>query len=821
MASEASELNRGIPKELNGRFTVGAVIAERPSCIVCRGVDKELGNRAVAIKFFVDRPTGRQDLVEAFEREVAVLRAASHPSLVPIISGGYEGGWLYIVMELLEGKTLRDYLKDKNGPVDPTVSVELIVQLCAGLKEIHEKNGFHGHIDSRAILFKGDDVRLAGYYPHVVNEIQKAVTSSGRLIVDPAYVSPDQISGSGDLDGRSDIYTLSVLLYELLTGRKPYVADSPMQLAMMRLSKDPDSPRKLNPAISPLVDAAVMKGLSRERNQRFANVAEFVDALTGGKKPIKNPLLAAMGEDGERLGGTETIAVSMSTEAIKHILHAHEAKKAEKAATSAVDSSVTSTATRAPAGDPISTASTQIGMKAENPLRASFIVLNGDERGNKYIIDRTQVMIGSDPGCDMTITGKGIPPRYAIVVQRDGQFFVGPLSGSPVSVNGKEVQGANEVQLKRGDVLNVGANQLRFVAPGEVFTLRDSVADRVIDRPPNRLPKILGALAVILVIVCGAFFYMYRQSVENKQRQIRIAQENKKKQQRDLIDRLRGEGDELFKNGALVQPAEANARKRFEQILDIDPEDTYAKRRLSEIDDRIKTLNEQEERRRQFSERITKLLTDGQRLFQAGSYIAPPGANAREAYQEILRLDPQNETAQKQLAEINRILNDLLGQVNGFIEKAKTYIDARQYVSPPGENAKEMVDRIVAVDPSSKDAHTLLIDMAARSLMDGDRAKAELKPDEMRQSYLNAQALGVEPEFINKKLQGIDTIKRSKGSVVIIDTSQASGGDKKDGGKYLSMSEIEQRINVLQAQGYGQSGEQGKRFYEINKGKVK
>jgi len=812
MSTEANELRSDIPKELSGRFVVGAKLVERAACIILRGVDRELGDRAVALKLFVDKPHDRKEWIDAFEREVSVLRSASHPSLVPIIAGGHDQGWLYIAMELVEAQSLRDYLKSKSGPMDVETAVNAILQICPGLREIHEKNGYHGHIDSRAVFLKGEELRLAGYYPHVLNEIEKQTTATGRLTVDPAYVSPDQISGEGSIDGRADIYSISVLLYEMLTGQRPYVAENAMQLAMMRLQKDPEPPRKLNPAVPAMVDAAVMRGLARDRNHRFATVDEFADALTGGKKPVKNPLLGA---EGERLTGTETIAVSMSTESIKHILAAHEQKKTEKAAQ---PQGVAGTATGMKAGGGLDGAATMMGMKVDESLKASFVLLSGSDRGKKFFVDKPQVMIGSDSGCDIAVREKGVPPRYAIVVNRNGEFFAGPLSGTPVTINGQNA-GSDEVKLKRGDVINAGSQQLRFVAPGEVFTLKDAVADRVIDRPPNKLPKILATCAIVGVLLSGGLIYTYRQNIAAADRQKRAEAENRKKKQKELIDQLRLQGDDFFRNGALIEPVEANARKRFEQILEVDPEDSYAKRRLAEIDERVKALAEQEARRRQFSDKIAKLLEDGDAYFKKGNYISPPGANARETYQEVLRLDPQSEIAQKQLGEINRILSDLVGQVNGMLNQAKQYIDQNQYVSPKGDNAKEVIDRVLSVDANNAEAKSLIIEMAARSLMDGDQARADLKPDVMKRSYLTAQALGVDPAFIEKKLQGIETIKRSKGSVVIIDTSKQAE-EKRTDGKYLNMAEIERRINLLQVQGYGQKGAE-KKLYEIDKGKIK
>lgn len=808
-----------VPKELSGRFVVGEKLAERPNCFIFRGEDKDLGNRPVAIKIFVDRPGGRKEWIESFEKEVGVLRLASHSCLVPIISGGCEDDYLYIAMELLDGMTMRDYLKARQSPVDCDLAVEFITCLADGLAEIHEKGGFHGHIDSRAVLFKGSELRLAGYFPHVIDEIQKSVTSQGRFTNDPAYVAPEQITGEGSIDGRADIFALSVLLYEMVTGVKPFVAENPMQLAMLRLTKQPESPRKKNPNIPPLLDAAILKGLARIPAQRFATVTEFVDALTGGKQPSKNPLLDALGQEAAPILGTQTIPVSMSTDAIKHILMEHESKvRSEKIAKimgKPAEAPESAPPPESPKEKDISVVSTSMGMKAQPVAAGSLVVTSGPEYGKKVPLERAQAMIGSDGGCDLVLTGKGVSPRFAIVVRREDRYFVGALSAAPVVVNGKELESSQEAPLSRGDILTVGPHQVRFVAPGEVFTLQEKVADRVIDRPPSRLPKLLATAAVTLVIICGGLFYAYQQNLVLKQEQAKQVGDKKRKERVELVAKLRKEGDELFQKGALVEPVDANATKRFQQILELDPEDTYAKRRLSDINDRIKAVAEQEEHRRQFADRVNKLLSDGDRLFKAGAYVSPQGSSARDAYQEVLKLDTGNDRAQKQLAEINRILNDLTGELNRLMVQAKENIEKRQYIAPPGENAKEQIDRILALDPTNAEAKDLILDMAARSLVEGDIAKKQKKPDEMRRAYLTAQALGVDPNNIKRKLEGIKTIEQSTSSIVIVESTQ---NNVKQDARYLNMADIDQHISALAVRNYLGMNEIDRRVFEVQRG---
>ncbi|HQH25853.1 MAG TPA: serine/threonine-protein kinase, partial [Oligoflexia bacterium] len=266
-----------IPKVFGERFTVGEQIVKRPNCIVYKGTDGKLGDREVAIKVFLDQPVGSQEWINEFNEDIQRLRSTSHQSLVPIVGGGCENDWFYLVMELISGNSLREVLKEHAAPLSTETAVSIFSELAAGLRDLHENQVWHGHIDSRAVLFKGDSVRLAGYYPRVIAKIQKSKSSDGRMVVEPAYIAPEQITGTNP-DHRADIFALAVLLFEMVTGKRPFEADNPVQCALLRLSKEPPRPAKLNPALPPLLDAAIMKGLVRDPNERYSSVAEFVEA---------------------------------------------------------------------------------------------------------------------------------------------------------------------------------------------------------------------------------------------------------------------------------------------------------------------------------------------------------------------------------------------------------------------------------------------------------------------------------------------------------------------------------------------------------------
>ncbi len=831
------------PNEIAGRFILGAEIARRPSCAVFRGIDRSLGDRQVAIKFLIDRPGDRADWVALFNEEVAQLRAASHRTLVPIIASGMEDGWFYLAMELIEGPTLRDLLKGRSEPLEIDFSIDVISQICSGLTDLHAQGIYHGHIDPRAIMFKsGTQVRLAGYYPHIIAQIQKTITSGARLTTDPQYVAPEQVMQVGQVDNRADIFALAAILYEMTTAKKPFSAENPLQLAMARLTTVPESPAKLNPKISPILDAAILKGLAKERDERFFSVHDLLDAVTGGRRPVMNPLAEVCFTDSpaERME-TATIGVSMSTASIREILNAHEAKQREQigsgnntVAAAAInakaspaeygaletkrmpsfsesfDNPVTNPVTPAPSNSgaganigaaAMDVAATAMGFSVGDFLKGTLICVSSEDRGRRYNLDKPQTMIGSDNHCDICIAHKSVPARYVIVVQRGPDYFVGPLSPSGMIINGTKTDGDGEVGLKRGDILTIGPTQLRFVAPGEVFTLKDEIADRTIDRPASKLPRLLALVSALAVVLCIILVYAYRLNQASRSAARQVTAQKKEAERKELIERFRREGDAFFKDGKYVEPINDNAKKRFEQIRELDPDDPYARRRLAEIDERLRAISEQEKRKALFAEQIAKLKADGDLYFKNGNYVSPPGSNARESFQEILRIDPANAEAKAKLEEITKILGDVVGRVNEMLVLAQGRIDAGLFVAPPGGNAFDVVQQILAVDPTNKEAKEMLYEMAARSVIKGDAAKGANRAGEAEEAYLTARAVGMNPNYIANKMTGLDTIRRSgQSTVVAVYRGNSEKKIEKSDPNFLDSDRVEQKIATTKRQ---------------------
>jgi len=770
-------------KVFRGRFVVENEIAARASCKVYLGKDRELGGKEVAIKIFNDK--SGPDTLKLYEEEIAAFRKTTHQTLIPIVDGGSEGDELFMVLEYVPGLNLRDKLKEAKGPLEIEQSVNMIAKLCEGVHEIHietfqGKPLFHGHIDSRAILFKGEEPRLAGYHPRAIDILQKQMTSVARVAADAAYISPEQLSGSEEVDGRSDIYALGIILYEMISGERPFVAANPLQAAMLRMTVAPQAPSKKNPAISPLLDAAIMKALAKDPKERFQTALEFKEALQGNKKPSKNPFFT----EGERMS-TETLATSFSTSDIQAILKG----EAPKAAPNPVPQSPV--AAPALGGE---TSQTMMGVSTESILKAGLIYLTSSKRGDRVGLDKQQMLIGSDSSCDIVISGKEASPRHLLLVQKEGGTFACAISTKGAEVSGVPLKAEEEKKLQKGDTLKVGADEFRFLLPGEVFTLKEDGITHQAGNVKGRGGKILLIATLMVGVIALGGIYLYKQQID----QAKYAQKSKQVEQskkRDvLIKKLIQEGDDLLKKGALTEPVGENALEKFQAVLTLDPENSYSKRRLEELTDRKRQLSLDEDRRRQLQGKLTELINQGDYYVSQNQLVSPPGKNAKESYGEVLKLDATNPTAKAKIAEIDKMLGDVLGRVKGSLEQAREYVRKGQFIDPAGENAVELIKEIQKIDPENKEAKDLTLEMAARSLLNGDAAKEKKAVKDVRRNYLIAQSLGVDPACIEQKMKGLDLIAKSSGKVVManekVDCPQSAAG-------FLDSGELGKRIAKL------------------------
>ncbi|BBY97777.1 serine/threonine protein kinase [Mycolicibacterium fallax] len=257
---------------LDGRYQVQNVVASGGMSTVYRGVDLRL-DRPVALKVMDSRYAGDQQFLTRFQLEARAVARMSHPALVAVYDQGVDGRSPFLVMELVEGGTLRELLRER-GPMPPHAVAAVLRPVLAGLAVAHHAGLIHRDVKPENVLISDDgEVKLADF--GLVRAVAQAgITSTSVILGTAAYLSPEQVS-TGDADPRSDIYAVGVLVFELLTGHTPFDGDSPLAVAYRRIDTDVPAPSSLIGGVPVQFDELVARATRRDRDERYADADEM------------------------------------------------------------------------------------------------------------------------------------------------------------------------------------------------------------------------------------------------------------------------------------------------------------------------------------------------------------------------------------------------------------------------------------------------------------------------------------------------------------------------------------------------------------------
>jgi eukaryotic-like serine/threonine-protein kinase len=273
------------PRFLGGRYDLGEVLGHGGMAEVRIGMDRRLG-RTVAIK------TLRTDLATdptfqaRFRREAQSAASLNHPSIVAVYDTGEEImdgiSVPYIVMEYVEGRTLRDVLREGRR-ILPERALEITADVLDALEYSHRAGIIHRDIKpANVMLTPGGDVKVMDFgIARAVADASATMTQTAAVIGTAQYLSPEQARGES-VDARSDIYSTGCLLYELLTGRPPFVGDSPVSVAYQHVREEPRPPSMLDPEVSPVADAITLKALQKKPLDRYQSAAEMREDIERG-----------------------------------------------------------------------------------------------------------------------------------------------------------------------------------------------------------------------------------------------------------------------------------------------------------------------------------------------------------------------------------------------------------------------------------------------------------------------------------------------------------------------------------------------------------
>jgi serine/threonine protein kinase len=274
-----------------GGYLIGHKLGEGGMGAVYSATQVRLG-RVVALKIMAPALATNQEITARFLREGQTIAALDHPNILPVYEAGEaysdtgEGPFSYIAMRYVDGGTLHDLIR-RNGPLKPSHALALLEQAAAGLQAAHKRGFVHRDIKSSNLLLdppaegqRSEHLSIAdfGIVKLLDNTTDSFKTGTGLVVGTPAYMAPEQLQGA-PVDGRADVYALTVVLYEMLKGAVPFQAETPAMVMYRKMSETPPAFNAAASGLPPALDAVIARGLTPAPEQRFATPKDLVEAL--------------------------------------------------------------------------------------------------------------------------------------------------------------------------------------------------------------------------------------------------------------------------------------------------------------------------------------------------------------------------------------------------------------------------------------------------------------------------------------------------------------------------------------------------------------
>ena len=274
-------MDKFIGKRLDGRYEIHSILGVGGMAVVYKAYDN-VENKIVAIKILKEEYTKNDEFLRRFKNESKAVAVLSHPNVVKVFDVSFGDLIQYIVMEHIEGITLKEYI-EQNGPLSWNEAIHFALQILRGLQHAHDKGVVHRDIKPQNIMVLEDGtIKVTDF------GIARFARSEQRTITDKAigsvhYISPEQARGE-KTDEKADVYSVGVMLYEMLTGQLPFQAESAVSVAIMQLQKAPTLPRDINGSIPLGLEQITMHAMQKETAKRYKTAAEMLCDLEAFKK---------------------------------------------------------------------------------------------------------------------------------------------------------------------------------------------------------------------------------------------------------------------------------------------------------------------------------------------------------------------------------------------------------------------------------------------------------------------------------------------------------------------------------------------------------
>jgi beta-lactam-binding protein with PASTA domain/predicted Ser/Thr protein kinase len=260
---------------IDGRYRVISRLGSGGMADVYLAQDQLLG-REVAVKVLHHHFAEDHEFVERFRREASSAAALSHPNIVGIFDRGEWNGTYYIAMEYVAGRSLKAIVREQ-GPLEPAAAIDIVIQILRAARSAHRRGVIHRDLKPHNVILDEEGrARVTDF--GIARAGASDMTLTGSIMGTAQYLSPEQAQGFA-VSAASDLYSIGVILYELLTGAVPFEGESAVAIAYKQVSAEPRPPSELNPSLPPSLDAVVLRALAKDPAQRYADADELITAL--------------------------------------------------------------------------------------------------------------------------------------------------------------------------------------------------------------------------------------------------------------------------------------------------------------------------------------------------------------------------------------------------------------------------------------------------------------------------------------------------------------------------------------------------------------
>jgi serine/threonine-protein kinase len=292
---------------LSDRYELEELVGTGGMSSVFRAHDRLL-DRKVALKILHERYSDDAAYVERFRHEARAVATLSHPNIVTVIDRGEHGGRQFIVFEYVDGENLKQLIQ-RRGPASVSTALELAMQISRGLSFAHQQGLVHRDVKPQNVLLNGDgQAKVTDFGIARSLDVQHGMTQTGTVLGTADYIAPEQAQGQR-VDEHTDVYSLGVVLYELLTSEVPFPGENFVAVAMRHINEPPPAIRDKRPDVPPRVEAAVQKAMAKDPADRFPTMADFCRELEaclaeeqGGATQVIAPVRRAAGPRRRRSG---------------------------------------------------------------------------------------------------------------------------------------------------------------------------------------------------------------------------------------------------------------------------------------------------------------------------------------------------------------------------------------------------------------------------------------------------------------------------------------------------------------------------------------